>query len=262
MKSIQEQQSGKLYGYIYVTTNKITNKVYIGQHVSHTFNPSYKGSGTVFKKALKKYGKHNFKTELLETIFTNQVDLNEREQYWIKKFNSTDSVVGYNLDLGGTGKGKCSEQTKIKISASEVGKTVSECTKKRMKDVWRNRPLDYGKKIVKNLGCGMLSKKHTKKTANMMSKIALARYNNIASEDRKEVAKKIIATRKQKFKDWGSFIKSRAIKWGEEQKKEFSQKQKNRRWYTDGKSCVFVPYGSEPAGFLPGRIITKTRGIV
>lgn len=51
--------------YIYLTTNLINNKKYIGQHDGEE-NDSYLGSGTYFLRAVKKYGKEKFKKEILE----------------------------------------------------------------------------------------------------------------------------------------------------------------------------------------------------
>ena len=68
-----------MYGYIYETTNLINGKKYIGQHRG-SFDKEYKGSGTLLRRAIKKYGKENFEVKLLEEC-NNQIHLNEREIY-------------------------------------------------------------------------------------------------------------------------------------------------------------------------------------
>ncbi len=50
---------------IYKTTNLINGKIYVGYH-NTDINDGYLGSGTIFSKALKKYGKKNFVREVLE----------------------------------------------------------------------------------------------------------------------------------------------------------------------------------------------------
>lgn len=45
-----------MYGYIYQTTNLINGKVYIGQHMSESFDANYYGSGKWLKRAIAKYG--------------------------------------------------------------------------------------------------------------------------------------------------------------------------------------------------------------
>lgn len=83
---------------IYKTTNLINGKIYIGQDKKN--NPSYYGSGLKLIKAIKKYGRENFKKDILEEC-TDENHMNEREGYWIKYHNSTDRKIGYNISEGG-----------------------------------------------------------------------------------------------------------------------------------------------------------------
>ena len=55
-----------MYGYIYLTTNLINGKRYIGRHKKPFFDPYYKGSGVSLTEAFKKYGINNFTTEIIE----------------------------------------------------------------------------------------------------------------------------------------------------------------------------------------------------
>lgn len=90
-----------MYGYIYKTTNLINNKIYIGQHKATKFEPDhYIGSGLLITEAISKYGFDNFKCELLE-ICDSKEQLNEREIFYIKLYNSQDKTVGYNIADGG-----------------------------------------------------------------------------------------------------------------------------------------------------------------
>ena len=47
---------------VYLITNLINGKRYIGMDSKN--NPQYLGSGTLILKAIKKYGKENFKKEI------------------------------------------------------------------------------------------------------------------------------------------------------------------------------------------------------
>lgn len=51
--------------------------------------------------------------------------LDEKERYYIKFYKSLSSQNRYNVALGGNSKGKHSQETKIKMSESQIGeKTI------------------------------------------------------------------------------------------------------------------------------------------
>src|ERR1035437_2361474 len=123
---------------IYKITNKLTNKVYIGQttkslhtRLYHHFYNSKKAN-CYFGHAINKYGKENFIAEEICSA-KNLNDLNYLEEYFIKYYNSL-MPNGYNIVLGGNNfkrvcgpmEGKThSEDTKKKMSKSAMGKTKS-----------------------------------------------------------------------------------------------------------------------------------------
>lgn len=85
---------------IYRITNKLNNKIYIGQDTRNRKN--YFGSGNLITRALKKYGKENFTKEILWECDTIE-ELNEKEIFFIAKYNSTHRRIGYNIVGGGYG---------------------------------------------------------------------------------------------------------------------------------------------------------------
>lgn len=117
---------------IYKTTNLITNKIYIGQDCNN--RNEYLGSGIHIKSSIKKYGRDNFRKEIIQYCDSIE-ELNEREIYWIKYFDSTNPIIGYNISMGGGSimKGiKQSEETKAKRALSNSGKKRSEETRKKI----------------------------------------------------------------------------------------------------------------------------------
>lgn len=94
---------------IYKIQNLINNKVYIGQsvdinyrfknHISDSFNPKSKSYDTAIHRAIRKYGVDNFSFEIIENCDVDK--LNDREIYWIKKYDSYGN--GYNMTHGGEG---------------------------------------------------------------------------------------------------------------------------------------------------------------
>ena len=67
-------------GFVYLTKNIITNKLYVGKRIikHNKTDMTYLGSGKILKNSIKKYGKNAFKRTILcycETID----DLNKKE---------------------------------------------------------------------------------------------------------------------------------------------------------------------------------------
>lgn len=89
-----------MYGYIYITTNLVNNKKYIGKHRSSYFNENYLGSGKIIRRAINKYGYINFKVEIIEECESLE-SLNEREEYWINFYDAVNDPMFYNLVKGG-----------------------------------------------------------------------------------------------------------------------------------------------------------------
>ena len=78
---------------IYITTNLVNGMKYLGKDRNNI--NSYYGGGVEFKKALKQYGKHNFKKEILEHC--NDLNhLNKREIYWLEYYNVASNDLFYN----------------------------------------------------------------------------------------------------------------------------------------------------------------------
>ena len=89
---------------IYRITNLVNGKTYIGQHSYwDESNPmgKYFGSGILIKKAVKKYGKENFKREVLYRRILRQDTANTMEAMMIKK----ELLKGncYNCDMTPSG---------------------------------------------------------------------------------------------------------------------------------------------------------------
>ena len=57
------------YNFLYKITNLINGKFYYGIHSTNDIDDGYMGSGVMIKKAIKKYGRSNFKKEIIQ--FTN-----------------------------------------------------------------------------------------------------------------------------------------------------------------------------------------------
>lgn len=92
-----------MYGFIYITTNHVNGKKYIGQKSYSQSNwKTYLGSGIYLNRAINKYGKENFSKEIIENCETKEI-LDEREKYWIDYYNAVESNDFYNIASGGEG---------------------------------------------------------------------------------------------------------------------------------------------------------------
>jgi group I intron endonuclease len=87
-----------------MATNKVNGKRYIGQTTrpwpkrQHEHQNSSDG---LLSAAIHKHGKDSFTWEILEDGIETEVQLNEREMYWIAMYESTHKEKGYNILKGG-----------------------------------------------------------------------------------------------------------------------------------------------------------------
>ena len=117
-------------GYIYKIVNDINEKIYIGQ-TTRTIQERWKehikeSLGTranhPIYRAMRKYGNEHFQIHLIEEVDNNQLD--EREEYWIKYYDTYCN--GYNATLGGGG--KRTDYTQI-FQLWNEGKLINEIAK-------------------------------------------------------------------------------------------------------------------------------------
>ena len=150
------------FGCIYLWTNLINGKHYVGQTVNFYQRIQRYKKGLInsyMKEDIDKYGMENFKVEILERIedISNEDFLTEREQYWMDYYQSYDLEKGYNIfDVAGNvcylkrsdtikerfcGEGNGmygkhhSDETKRKIAESKIGKTHAPTHFKRVRCV-------------------------------------------------------------------------------------------------------------------------------
>lgn len=98
---------------IYKIANQINGKCYIGQsinikrrwrsHKTKSFNPLDIQYECPLYRAFRKYGLENFSFKILEEC--RKEELNEKESFYIKKYNSNLESYGYNLTPGGDSNG-------------------------------------------------------------------------------------------------------------------------------------------------------------
>ncbi len=140
---------------IYIITNKINNKSYVGQsvdiekritvHFRTAFRENYPTYNYHIYQAIRKYGKENFEWHILETL--EEIDrkkLDQLEQYYINKYDTFHH--GYNMNEGGNtanqniasgernGKAKLTEKDVIDIREAYNNHELKRDVYERYKD--------------------------------------------------------------------------------------------------------------------------------
>ena len=107
-------------GIIYLIINKVNGHKYVGQTTqgmnkrwAQHIQEANRMSPYPLHKAMRKHGNHNFM--IREICECKENELNDKEQYYIKEYNTFNSAEGYNATSGGEG-GLLSDETKQKIS--------------------------------------------------------------------------------------------------------------------------------------------------
>lgn len=99
-----------MFGYIYLTTNIINKRMYIGKHKSSKYDKSYYGSGKLILQDIDKYGIENFSNEILFEASSKE-ELDEKEKYYIAVYREVYGENLYNIALGGDGGDTYSNRT-------------------------------------------------------------------------------------------------------------------------------------------------------
>lgn len=129
----------EITGLIYMKTSP-SGKSYIGQTIQeenmrwyqHIYDATTQGShfhNTPFARAIRKYGKENFITTILEANIPIE-ELNQKEKYYIQQYN-TVAPNGYNATNGGDGCGTHYDANYIKelwdlgFNCEEISQIIS-----------------------------------------------------------------------------------------------------------------------------------------
>lgn len=190
---------------------------------------NYIGSGSILKHAIAKYGKKNFERKILAET-ENYDELLHLERHYINKFNAVESDEYYNLCVGGLG------------GNSDI-----------MKQYWASFS-DEERKNVRNWNGHFMHAKFDRyddpEWRKHVSDGVKKSWEKLTKEERKERSEKSAKTLKEK----GSVAGEKNGMFGRSAVKE-----KNLKWYTNGKDNVYVTEGTQPEGFQRGRTMHKVK---
>lgn len=160
---------------IYMIMNNKTGQKYIGQAFDieqrwyrHIHNPNLQHSR--IDRALNKYGDDIFSLHIVDE--TEKDKLNEREEFWVEKYNTFKNKKHYNLTKGGDrGPSLYGDrnpmkrpEVALKISKIKTGKKLSQETKEKISRAKK------GKSIWKNKKHPMKGKRHANESKIKISK--------------------------------------------------------------------------------------------
>jgi len=166
---------------IYKFTNKINGKSYVGftcrgielRKYEHIYL-STTDSEFKFHQAIRKYGIDNFKVEILEEGITSLPEVNCREIYHIKQFDTYKN--GYNMTIGGGY--RCdyilSDASREKMRQAKLGVKQSIESKRKKSVALSGVP--KSKEHIINAGNGNRGLKRTKEACENMSKSRLGMF--------------------------------------------------------------------------------------
>jgi group I intron endonuclease len=158
---------------IYLVTNLITNKQYVGQtrrdlnkrFIQHISKGNYSYNDSFLSASIKKHGRHNFKIEVLMSFdFINQYELNKLEELFIKEIN-TIAPNGYNKSPG------CSV-----TQLTEEGRLKKQ---KYYENRWKD-DLDYRNKMIEHNLIKARKAAHTQESEKKKSLSLSKRYHVVS----------------------------------------------------------------------------------
>jgi len=155
--------------YIYKIVNLLNDEFYVGMHSTNDLNDGYMGSGYRIKRSLKKYGKENFKMEIID-FYPNREILKEKEKEIVNQELLNDEKC-LNIAFGGSG-----------------GFISPDGVKKGRRKTDEILLQKYGK--------------------NFKSEISKKFHNGLSEEDKKKYYDKISKTLKDKYENegpWGFY---------------------------------------------------------
>lgn len=187
--------------FIYKILNTVNNKIYIGQsisphkrlkaHYADAIHPTKKKF--LLQKAMVKYGFDVFSLEIIEEC-NNSTNADDREIYWIDKYDSRNTKNGYNIAAGGYGgRGlKHSIEWKEMMSKIQIGRKLSIESKKKISEANNGE------------NNGMYEKSHTSLTREKMSSSqnkSRSIRGPLSEDHRKKIKESIANSNKNRLKN-------------------------------------------------------------
>lgn len=235
---MKERIINEPYGFIYITTNMVNGKKYLGQKSFDEWNKwkTYLGSGKAFKNALKMYGKENFSRNILCFCYSEE-ELNKTEYDLSVFLNVVEDSNWYNLEYGGNGcsgyhhteetkkhlsevfsgenhpwygkhhsaesKQKMSESRKG-VEPANKGKSATEETKQKLRYAWLNRSRTFSDEVKQKMSIAhSVEKNHNygKRMPDEIRKKISENHADVSGENNPNYGKSVSDETKRKISE-------------------------------------------------------------
>ena len=209
-----------IYMNVYKITNKINGKSYIGvttNSIAHRWAQHCRlaksGCQRALYRAIRKYGQENFIRECIDNTITSLDELYQKEQEYIKKYNTFDSIHGYNLTSGGNYFEMTADE-KMKRAKRLLGTTLSPEIRAKISATKKATPYiptdEYREKIritstgrkfspesIEKRAAKLRGKKRTEEQKHKMRKAHLGK--KFTNEHRHNISMALIGKRTKPF---------------------------------------------------------------
>lgn len=140
-------------------------------------------------RAWEKYGEVNFSFDVI--CECSKEELDAKEKYYIRLYNTINRDYGYNLEEGGRHGTHKSVETLQKMSVAGTKRTWSDEMKKHFSDIKKGKHhSEETKQKLRELRGGMLGKKHSEETKQKMRESRLKIFETEEGDRLKEIASK------------------------------------------------------------------------
>jgi hypothetical protein len=147
------------FHFLYRAVCVSTKRFYVGMHSTNCINDGYCGSGTLLWRSRQKHGDENHSFEIL-MFYNSRIELRFAEKQLIASF--LDNPLCMNLAYGGEGGWDYVNDNRLGPNLNRNHPAWN-----KMQQAWHSAG---GKKVgAKNFGRGMLGRRHSEATKQLMS---------------------------------------------------------------------------------------------
>lgn len=180
------ESDSKPYGVIYLVTNKVTGKVYVGQTIM-SLAARWKGHCNAGKSSrlwlsIQTHGRENFTVEQIDAALDKR-ELDDLERFYIAVYEATNKETGYNFERGGAGVPKSKDATE-RAAAKLRGRKIPPESVAKMAATKRDRPRTPAEQaVLDKMTEANIGRKHRAESRQKMSEAVTGRKMGPPTEE-------------------------------------------------------------------------------